>query len=232
MSEGCVLIVDDDPALRELYATTLTQAGYSVIEAADGQRAIDAARSGTPDLVLLDVGLGSRSIDGLEVCRRLRKESCLPIMLLTSRSEEADQLLGLFAGADDYLVKPVSLRLLPAKVATLLRRTAPAAVGGAPAAPSTLASDDLVIDLDGRTVSVAGTAVALTKIQFDLLAALAENPGRVLTREQLVERVWGDWFGDDHHLDVHLSRLRTKITDAGGPRVARAVRGVGFRLRA
>ena len=230
MSEGCVLIVDDDPALRELYATTLTQAGYSVIEAADGQRAIDAARSGAPDLVLLDVGLGSRSIDGLEVCRRLRKESCLPIMLLTSRSEEADQLLGLFAGADDYLVKPVSLRLLPAKVATLLRRTAP--VGAGPAGPATLASDDLVIDLDGRTVSVAGTAVALTKIQFDLLAALAENPGRVLTREQLVERVWGDWFGDDHHLDVHLSRLRAKITGAGGPRVAHALRGVGFRLRA
>ena len=230
MSEGCVLIVDDDPALRELYATTLTQAGYSVIEAADGQRAIDAARSGAPDLVLLDVGLGSRSIDGLEVCRRLRKESCLPIMLLTSRSEEADQLLGLFAGADDYLVKPVSLRLLPAKVATLLRRTAP--VGAGPAAPATLASDYLVIDLDGRTVSVAGTAVALTKIQFDLLAALAENPGRVLTREQLVERVWGDWFGDDHHLDVHLSRLRAKITGAGGPRVAHALRGVGFRLRA
>ncbi|HEX2858542.1 MAG TPA: response regulator transcription factor [Propionibacteriaceae bacterium] len=229
MTEGCVLIVDDDPSLRELYATTLAQAGYSVVEAADGQRAIEVARSGAPDLVLLDVGLGSRSIDGLEVCRRLRKESCVPIMLLTSRSEEADQLLGLFAGADDYLVKPVSLRLLPAKVATLLRRTA--AVGGGSAMPATLASDDLVIDLDGRTVSVAGTAVALTKIQFDLLAALAENPGRVLTREQLVERVWGDWFGDDHHLDVHLSRLRAKITGAGGPRVAHALRGVGFRLR-
>ena len=228
MTEGRVLIVEDDPNLRDLYATTLAQAGYGVLEAADGARAIEAVDASAPDLVLLDVGLGSRSIDGLEVCRRIRRVSSVPIMLLTSRAEEADQLMGLFAGADDYLVKPVSLRLLPAKVAAVLRRSAPAA---ATPAPATLVSDGLLIDLDARMVRVAGDEVGLTRIQFDLLAALAENPGRVLTREQLVERVWGDWFGDDHHLDVHLSRLRAKISGAGGPRIAHAVRGVGFRLR-
>lgn len=232
LTQGRVLIVDDDPHLRELYAAALGQAGYAVFEAADGHRAIEAVDTGVPDLVLLDVGLGSRSIDGLEVCRRIRKVSTVPIMLLTSRAEEADQLLGLFAGADDYLIKPVSLRLLPAKVAAILRRsTSPAPQPPAPTGAAPAAVPDLLIDREARTVHVAGGEVELTRIQFDLLAALAENPGRVLTREQLVERVWGDWFGDDHHLDVHLSRLRTKITDAGGPRVARAVRGVGFRLR-
>ena len=228
VTEGRVLVVDDDVNLRGLYATTLKRAGYSAVETGDGLRAVEAVYAGVADLVLLDVGLGPHSIDGLEVCRRIRRVSSVPIMLLTSRAEEADQLMGLFAGADDYLVKPVSLRLLPAKVAAILRRAAPAS----PSAPAnTLTSDELLIDLDARTVRLAGGGVELTKIQFDLLAALAENPARVLTREQLVERVWGDRFGDDHHLDVHLSRLRSKITDAGGPRVAYAVRGVGFRLR-
>lgn len=223
-----VLIVDDDPDVRELYSVALSEAGFDILQAADGVGAIAAYHANSPDLVLLDIGLGAGSIDGLEVCRRLRAVTDTPIVLLTSRDEEIDQLTGLHVGADDYLTKTISLRLLTAKVAAVLRRSA---LGGGNNPPAALAADGLRIDLEGRTVSFDGKPVSLTRIEFDLLAALAENPGRVLTREQLVERVWGDWFGDDHHLDVHLSRLRAKVKSAGGPRLAHAVRGVGFRLK-
>ncbi|QGF23073.1 response regulator transcription factor [Raineyella fluvialis] len=146
---------------------------------------------------------------------------------LTSRADDIDQLIGFSTGADDYLVKPANPRLLLARVAAVLRRT-----DGRRRAqePTQVTLDGVRIDLERRSVTVNDTPVDLTRIQFDLLAVLAENPQRVLTRGQLVERVWGDWFGDDHHLDVHLSRLRQRISAAGGPRVAHAVRGVGFRF--
>lgn len=224
-----ILIVDDYVNVRALYAAALTESGYSIIEAQDGQAAIDAYHANAPDLVLLDVGLGPGTIDGLEVCRRLRRVSDTPIVLLTGRADEVDQLMGLYVGADDYLIKPISTRLLAAKVAAVLRRGKSEA---ADAGPQVLGSEDLLIDLRSRTVTVHGNPVDLTKTQFDLLAALAENPSRVLTRDQLVERVWGDWFGTDHHLDVHISQLRAKVQAAGGPRVAHVVRGVGFKLRA
>lgn len=228
MPNARVLLVEDDPILRDLYSTALSESGYAVSTASEGQAAIEAFHAQAPDLVLLDIGLGTKSIDGLEVCRQLRRFSDRPIVLLTGRAEEADQLVGLLVGADDYLIKPISLRLLTAKVAAVLRR---GRGDLAEEGPTQLGADDLLVDLESRRVTVRGTPVDLTRIQFDLLAALAENPDRVLTRDQLVERVWGEWYGDDHHLDTHLSRLRSKVSAAGGPRVASVVRGVGFRLR-
>lgn len=228
MVSARILLVEDDPILAEVYSTTLSQAGYLVMRVSDGQSAIEAFHAQAPDLVLLDIGLGHGSIDGLEVCKRLRRDSEKPIVLLTSRADEADQLVGLLVGADDYLTKPISTRLLAAKVAAVLRR---GSAGPAEPQPTVLGTDGLVVDREGRRVSVNGTPVELTKIQFDLLACLAENPDRVLTRDQLVRRVWGEWYGGDHLLDTHLSRLRAKVAAAGGPRVATAVRGVGYRLR-
>lgn len=181
-----------------------------------------------PDLVLLDISLGPNSIDGLEVCRRIRRDSDAPVIFLTTHGEDIDQVLGFSMGADDYLTKPVNHRILLARIAAVLRRQE----GGRASEPTSFARDDIQVDLIARSVTVKGNPVDLTRIQFDLLAALAEQPQRVLTREQLVERVWGGWFGTDHHLDVHLSRLRQRISKAGGPRIAHAVRGVGFRFTA
>lgn len=227
MAQSLILIVEDDKDLRDLMTIALNGAGYRTITAATGEAALDLYHAQAPNLVVLDVNLGPKSIDGFEVCRRIRRHSDTPIMFLTTQSDEIDQLIGLTSGADNYVAKPISPRLLLAHVTALLRR---AETEQRVAEPSQLELDGVDIDLEARTVRVGGQNVDLTKIQFDLLAALAENPKRVLTREQLVERVWGDWYGDDHHLDVHLSRLRQRITEAGGPRVGHSVRGVGFRF--
>lgn len=227
MSSSLILIVEDDRDLRELMSVVLQSAGHRVLQVDDGEVALHRFHAHAPDLVILDISLGPRSIDGLEVCRRLRRHTDVPIVFLTARSEDIDQLIGFSAGADDYLAKPVNPRLLLARVTAVLRR---AEGTRKEMEPTGVSLDGLDIDLQARTVMVDGVEVGLTRIQFDLLAALAANPKRVVTREQLVERVWGDWFGDDHHLDVHMSRLRQRISDAGGPRVAHAVRGVGFRF--
>jgi len=227
MRNELILLVEDDPDLRELVSLTLNGAGYRAITARDGETALALFHAQSPDLVLLDISLGPDSIDGLEVCRRIRRSSETPVVFLTSHGEDIDEIIGFSNGADDYLTKPVNHRVLLARIAAILRRRGTI---DRESAPTQLVHDGLTIDLTGRSVSVNGELVDLTRIQFDLLASLAEQPRRVLTREQLVERVWGGWFGTDHHLDVHLSRLRQRIGQAGGPRVAHAVRGVGFRF--
>jgi len=221
------MVVEDDPDLRELMTVTLTNSGHRTVEAADGESALAKFHAHAPNLVLLDISLGPHTIDGLEVCRRIRRDSDVPVIFLTTHGEDIDQIIGFSTGADDYLIKPVNHRVLLARITAVLRRKE----GSRRTAQATrLGEQGVDIDLNARTVTVNDQLVDLTRIQFDLLAALAENPTRVLTREQLVERVWGEWYGNNHHLDVHLSRLRQRIAASGGPRVAHVVRGVGFRF--
>jgi DNA-binding response OmpR family regulator len=218
-----VLVVDDDADLRALLAFALTDAGYAVIEAASGSAAISVYRARKPDLVILVIGLGD--IDGVDVCREIRAYGSTPIVFVTSRSDEADQLIGFEAGADGYVTKPFSPRVLVAHVTSVLRRGQPPT-----AAALLLESDGVALDANGRTVTVHGAPLDTTKTEFDVLRVLMENPRRVVPRAEIVERVWGPWFGDDHVLEVHISRLRTKVLKAGGPRIAVPVRGVGYRL--
>lgn len=218
-----ILVVDDDDDLRSLIILALREAGYRAAEAEDGPKALEAYHANRPDLVVLDIGLGP--MDGLEVCRRLRTFGNVPIIFLTARADEVDQLVGFAAGGDDYITKPFSPKLLVARIGTVLRR----GVGEMPV-KSVFTFGPVAVDLDAREVVVDGTLIDLTKTEFDVLATLVENPKRVIPREELVERVWGSWYGDDHVVEVHLSRMRTKIRKAGGPRVGIAVRGVGYKL--
>jgi DNA-binding response OmpR family regulator len=222
-----VLVVDDEPSIREIVRAFLEKDGMAVIEAADGASAVELARTGAPEVVVLDVMLPG--FDGLEVLRRIRTFADPYVLLLTARNEEVDRIVGLTVGADDYLTKPFSPGELVARVHALLRRgrAKPAAVEG-----STLRAADLVIDPRRRTVNRAGLPVDLTVLEFDLLAALARDPGVVLTRQQLLDAVWGiDFFGDDHVLDVHVANLRHKLgDDPARPRYVETVRGVGFRF--
>ncbi|GAA4889146.1 response regulator transcription factor [Tessaracoccus lubricantis] len=227
MTQPLILVVEDDPDLRELMTVSLANSGYRTVEAADGDSALERFHAHAPHLVLLDIALGPHSIDGLEVCRRIRRHSDVPVAFLTTHADPVDQIVGFSSGADDYVTKPVNHRLLLARIAAILRRVNGS---GRTSDPTELTAEGIELDLVARTVRVKGTPVDLTRIQFDLLVPLVEEPRRVVTREQLVERVWGQWYGTDHHLDVHLSRLRQRIVEAGGPRVAHAVRGVGYRL--
>jgi DNA-binding response OmpR family regulator len=229
MGEGTgarALVVDDAPEFRELVGTLLKRAGFVVELAADGAAAIAAARAFEPDVVVLDLGLPGT--DGVEVCRQLRTFSDAYVVMLTGREDEVDKLIGLSVGADDYVTKPFSARELVARIRAMLRRPRSAA----PAPPPVRRVGALEIDTAAREVKVGGAVVELTRIEFDLLAALSERPRVTLTREQLLERVWGPgWFGDDHVVDVHVSKLRQKLgDDARRPRHLRTVRGVGYRL--
>ncbi|MET1073665.1 MAG: response regulator transcription factor, partial [Umezawaea sp.] len=202
----------------------LSSAGLDVRVVDDGDRALDAALDWAPDVVLLDLGLPGP--DGIEVCRRLRQFSNAYVLMLTARGEEVDKLIGLSVGADDYLTKPFSPRELLARVQAMLRRPRDLA----PARPTSV-DGALEIDRDAREVRVAGEPVALTKIEFDLLAALTENVRQVHTRDQLRERVWGgSWLADDHAVDVHMSNLRRKLGATGEDGVITTVRGVGYRF--
>lgn len=220
---GTVLVVDDDDDLRALVAVALADAKYLVLEASTGSAALAVYRARRPDLVILDIGLGD--IDGLEVCRGIRALGTTPIIFMTSRDAESDQLRGFDAGADDYVTKPFSPRVLVAHVNSLLRRRSPE-----PVPTPLLLSDGVELNTDERTVTVRGTSLDMTRTEFDVLRVLMENPRRVVPRGELVERVWGPWFGDDHVLEVHISRMRNKVLKAGGPRIGVAVRGVGYRL--
>jgi two-component system, OmpR family, alkaline phosphatase synthesis response regulator PhoP len=226
--QTCVLVVDDEPSIREIVRGFLERDGMAVVEAADGPSAVEVARTATPDVVVLDVMLPG--FDGLEVLRRIRTFADPYVLLLTARSEEVDRIVGLTVGADDYLTKPFSPRELMARVHALLRRKR-----AEPAADerSALRVADLVVDLRRRTVVRAGEPVDLTVLEFDLLAALARDPGVVLTRQQLLDAIWGiDFFGDDHVLDVHTANIRRKLgDDPSRPRYIETVRGVGFRFR-
>ncbi len=212
-----VLVVDDDPPIVELVRGYLEREGYRVSLAEDGLSAVEAVRADPPDVVVLDVMLPG--LDGIEACRQIRTFSDTYVLMLTARSEEIDRIIGLSVGADDYLVKPFSPRELVARVKALLRRprmSAPAPV-----------RDDLAVDVARRTVVARGLSVSLTTTEFNILAALARDPGVVVTRSQLLDRVWGPEFvGDDHLVDVHVANLREKI--GGG--FIETVRGIGYRL--
>ncbi len=217
-----ILVVDDERPLVESLRFALHREGYQVAEAFDGVAALELARSQTFDLVILDVMLPGMS--GFELCRVLRRDSDVPILLLTARSDEADRVVGLDLGADDYVTKPFSMRELLARVRAALRRrglqrTAPLVVG------------DLQLDPARHEVRCGGRALQLAPKEYDLLEVLLRHAGRVLSRGQLLERVWGyDYEGDERTVDVHVSWLRRKLREAGSAARIEAVRGVGYRL--
>jgi DNA-binding response OmpR family regulator len=223
-----VLVVDDEPMLRNLLSRLLRMEGYDVIEAADGQAALELAEQRRPDLVLLDVMLPAR--DGLDVLGDLRKTSEVPVILVSALGEEADRVLGLKMGADDYVVKPFSAAELSARIESVLRR---ARQRTAPPSSNRLEFDGLVVDLQTREVTVAGEKAELTAKEFDLLAFLAGSPRQVFSREQLLRQVWessSDWQSDAT-ITEHVRRLRRKIeADPDNPRWITTVRGVGYRF--
>jgi len=225
-----VLVVDDEANLVDLLRGYLEREGFVIATASDGPTAVDTARAIQPDLVVLDLMLPG--FDGLEVCRRLRQFTDAYVLMLTARAEEIDRIVGLEVGADDYLAKPFSPRELVARVKAMLRR--PRGVGTGVAAsdsPPVLRSGDLTIDEARHEVLRQGVAVSLTPREFTLLATLAGQPGRVFTRAQLLERVWGTEYYDEHVVDVHIANLRHKLgDDPAHPTVVETVRGVGYRF--
>jgi DNA-binding response OmpR family regulator len=222
-----VLVVDDEPAIRELVGSYLRDDGFEVVEAVDGEHALARFGEQTPDLVVLDLRLPG--MGGLDVLREIRRTSSVYVIVLTARAEEADKLIGLELGADDYITKPFSPRELVARVRAVLRRRRD---GEAADPPDELTRfDGLTIDVGRHEVRVDHEPVELTSLEFQLLATLAEAPGRVFTRRQLIERVWGwDFYGDDRLVDVHIGNLRKALADsADDPRFIGTVRGVGYK---
>jgi DNA-binding response OmpR family regulator len=225
------LVVDDERSLAELVGSYLTRDGFEVSLAHDGQRAIELAREFDPDVMVLDLGLPL--MDGVEVCRVVRTFSDCYIVMLTARNEEIDKLIGLSVGADDYLTKPFSPRELLARIQAMLRRPRATTTG---ARPSTEALPrvfgGLSVDVAGREVHCDGLEVALTRTEFDVLAALSARPSLAFTRRQLIDAVWDQaWVGDEHLVDVHIGHLRRKLgDDPGSPHYVRTVRGIGYRM--
>ncbi|HZP56992.1 MAG TPA: response regulator transcription factor [Dehalococcoidia bacterium] len=222
-----VLVVEDEPSLVATLSWNLRKDGFRVITATDGVAGLQAARAERPDVVVLDLMLPK--MDGLEVCRRLRAESDVPVLILTAKGEEVDRVVGLEMGADDYLAKPFGMRELMARIRALLRRSA-ARVPEAADAPITAGA--IVLDPRGRTVRRDGAEVALKPREFDLLLFLARNAGQVFTREQILERVWGyEFFGGSRTVDVHVRWLREKLeADPAHPAHLLTVRGVGYKF--
>jgi DNA-binding response OmpR family regulator len=225
---GRILVVDDDPTVADVVARYLLRDGHQVECVADGRLALATAARRPPDLVVLDLMLPG--MDGLEVCRRLRRSSPVPVVMLTALGEETDRLVGLETGADDYVTKPFSPRELALRVRSVLRRArGPVAlIGPIPAAP--LRDGDLVVDVGAHEAMLRGGEVALTAREFELLAFLMRHPRRAFTRDELLERVWGWSFGDSSTVTVHVRRLREKIEDdPTAPRRLLTVWGVGYR---
>jgi two-component system, OmpR family, alkaline phosphatase synthesis response regulator PhoP len=225
-----VLVVDDEANLVDLVTGYLEREGFVVATASDGPTAVDTARAIQPDLVVLDLMLPG--FDGLEVCRRLRQFTDAYVLMLTARAEEIDRIVGLEVGADDYLTKPFSPRELVARVKAMLRR--PRGTGADAAAsdsPPVLRFGGLAIDTARHEVLIEATPVLLTPREFSLLVTLAGQPGRVFTRAQLLEHVWGNEYYDEHVVDVHIANLRHKLGDnPADPTVVETVRGVGYRF--
>jgi DNA-binding response OmpR family regulator len=225
-----ILVVDDEQRLRDLVRGYLEREGFMVLTAADGLTALDLARQHAPDIVVLDLMLPG--LDGLEVCRRLRTFSDAYVVMLTAKAEEIDRIVGLEVGADDYLTKPFSPRELIARVRAMLRRPRR---GTAEAPPDVLPPQrfgSLLIDHARHEVTLDSAVVPLTTLEYALFTTLAAHPGRVFTRDQLLERVWGtDYFGDDHVVDVHIANLRKKLgDDPAAPQYIETVRGAGYRF--
>ena len=226
-----ILLVDDERAIQTLLSFPLQKDGYEVVCASDGREALARFDDGF-DLVVLDVMMPR--LDGLEVCRRLRAKSTVPIIMLTARAEEVDKVVGLELGADDYITKPFSLREFRSRVKAALRRASwQARIQEESAEQESLEIAELRIDFAKRTVKVRGGDVAATYVEFEILKALACNPGRVFTREMLLTRIWGDSaFRDPRTIDVHIRHLREKVEqDAKDPEYLFTVRGVGYRFR-
>jgi DNA-binding response OmpR family regulator len=219
------LVVEDAVEIQDVVTELLRAEGFEVRTAADGERAVEVARSFEPDLVILDVRLPG--IDGVQVCQRIRTFSDAFVIMLTAKADEVDKVVGLSVGADDYVTKPFSRRELMARVQVLFRRVRTTG-------PSSRERvfGDLIIDPDAREVRVAGRTTELTRIEFDLLDTLSGAPRMAFSRRQLQEAVWGeDWYGDDHAVDVHVSNLRRKLEpDSPSPRYIRTVRGIGYRM--
>jgi two-component system alkaline phosphatase synthesis response regulator PhoP len=244
-SSATILVVDDEPTLRETVRYNLRREGYTVSLAADGREALAMARAARPDLVVLDVMLPG--MDGLQVCRTLRAESTVPILLLSARGEEIDRVLGLELGADDYLTKPFAMRELLARIRAMLRRSQMVSIAaphqaavwpaedragnGVEPAPPVVAGG-LTIDAARRRVDLDGTGLTLKPKEFDLLFYLARHPGIVLSRDRLLREVWGyDYPVDTRTVDVHVRWLRQKVeSDPAQPRRIETVRGVGYRF--
>jgi DNA-binding response OmpR family regulator len=218
-----VLVVDDDPTVREIVITYLTKAGHTVTSASDGHQALDVFAQTSPELVVLDLMLPG--LDGLEVCRRLRADRDVPVIMLTAKGSENDRVVGLEQGADDYVAKPFSPRELVLRVDSVLRRT-----GEAPPAGGPISSGDIEVDPASRVVTRAGERVPLTAREFDLLHHFVSRSGAVVTREDLLRDVWGWSFGDDSTVTVHVRRLREKLEeDPTHPTRLVTVWGVGYR---
>lgn len=224
MAEQTVVIVEDDPSISDLVELYLRQAGFRVLQAPNGERGLEIVHQHRPELVILDIGLPG--IDGLEVCRRLRATSSVPVLFLTARDGELDRIIGLELGADDYVTKPFSPREIVARVKAILRRGATTPTPS----DSTIVeiAEGIVVDTNRREVTLAGEPVALATREFDLLAFLARNLGLALGRQQLLDGVWGEgWFGDDRTVDVHVRQLRKKL---GDDLPLATVWGIGYRL--
>jgi two-component system, OmpR family, response regulator len=227
-SQARILLVDDEQAVQTLLTYPLRKEGYEVVGATDGQQALDRFSEERFDLVVLDIMLPK--LDGIEVCRRLRTRSQVPIIMLTAKGDEIDKVAGLEMGADDYITKPFSVREFRSRVKAALRR---GNMGGPAASEEPITRGDLEIDAPRRSVTLMGKPVKLTYVEFEILAALAASPGRVFTREMLLEHIWGDsTYRDPRTVDVHIRHLREKLeADAKSPEYLFTVRGVGYRFR-
>ncbi len=225
MGNDQVLIVDDNEDIRFFVRSALTPEGFDVIEAADGNRALEIFRKKEPSVIILDLSIGQP--DGFEVCREIRKVSTVPIIMLTSHVEEMDEAMCLAAGADDYITKPVSARILALRTTTQIRhRSAQNVVSG-----SKIVAGPFLLDTETRELMVDGKKVELTRTEYDFLYLLISNPKRVFTREQISEAIGTSLeYSSDHLLDTHASRIRMKIKEVSEIKVLHAVRGVGYRL--
>jgi DNA-binding response OmpR family regulator len=227
-SRARILVVDDDATVAEILSQYLAREGFEVATVPDGEMALERVRSEPPNLIVLDLMLPR--ISGLDVCRRLRESTSIPIVMLTARGEERERVFGLRLGADDYIVKPFSPREVAARVSSVLRRTN-GWTGPAASDLETLAAGEILVDIHARSVSVAGSPVSLTPREFDLLTFLMRRPNEVFSRIELLERVWGYRIGDAATVTVHIRRLRAKIeSDPAGPKHLQTVWGVGYRF--
>ena len=225
-----VLVVEDEPNLLAALKYTLEREGYDALTADNGETGLRVAREKSPDIVILDVMLPA--LDGFEICRLLRRESSVPIIMLTARGGEMDRVVGLELGADDYVTKPFSMRELLARVRNTLRRSASAAAGGGGRSAEVVVSGNLAIDLAGHTATLNGEPLDMKPREFALIAHLASNRGRAFTRDQILERLWGhDYIGDSRTVDVHVRWLREKIEpNPSKPSRIVTIRGVGYRF--